>query len=81
MLSPTSKYIKFSKFTLAWTMRRWAIQFLIFPFLTKPNLLQANVPFIYFLNTSENLWFSDLIKGYRDWTLFWNRLKKDWKKS
>ena len=35
-----------------------------------PNLLQANVPFLYPLKTSENLWFSDVFRG----TMAWNGL-------
>ena len=30
---------------------------------------QANVPFLYPLKTSENLWFSDVCRGYRNGTL------------
>ena len=35
-----------------------------------PNLLQANVPFLYPLKTSQNLWFSDIFRG----TMAWNGL-------
>ena len=33
------------------------------------NPFQANVPFLYPLKTSENLWFSDVFRGYRKGTL------------
>ena len=36
------------------------------------NPFQANVPFLYPLKTSENLWFSDVSRGYRKGTLAWN---------
>ena len=35
----------------------------------------ANVPFLYSLNTSENLCFSEVFRGYRNGTLAWNGLK------
>ena len=34
-----------------------------------PNLFQVNVVFLYPLKTSENLWFSDVFRGYRKGTL------------
>ena len=33
------------------------------------NPFYANVPFLYPLKTSENLWFSDVFRGYRNGTL------------
>ena len=41
-----------------------------------PNLFQVNVVFLYPLKTSENLWFSDVFRGYRKGTLTWNGLIK-----
>ena len=38
------------------------------------NPFQANVPFLYPLKTSENLWFSEVFRGYRKGTLAWNGL-------
>ena len=46
------------------------------------NLFQANVPFLYFLKTSENLRFSDVFRRYRKGTLAWNGLRYNmWLKS
>ena len=38
------------------------------------KLIQVNVPFLYPLETSENLGFSDVFSGYRKVTLAWNGL-------
>lgn len=35
------------------------------------NLFQANYAFIYALKTTENQWFSDVFKVYKDATLAW----------
>ena len=35
------------------------------------NLFHVNVPFIYHLKKSENLWFSDIFRGYRNSTFAW----------
>ena len=35
------------------------------------NPFQANIPFLYPLKRSENLWFSDLFRGYRKRTVTW----------
>ena len=35
---------------------------------------QATVPYSYPLNTSENLWFYKVFRGYRNRTLVWNEL-------
>ena len=43
-------------------------------FAKKINPLQANVPFLYPLKTSENQKFSDIFRGYRKGTLAWNGL-------
>ena len=40
------------------------------------NALYSNVPFLYPLNTSENLWFSENFKGYTNGTLDENGLNK-----
>ena len=39
------------------------------------NPFSTNVPLPYPLKTSENLWFSDIFRGYRSGTLVENRLK------
>ena len=36
---------------------------------------RVDVPFIYPLETSENFWFSDVFRGYRNGTLAWNGLR------
>ena len=38
------------------------------------KLIQVNVPFLYPLETSENLGFSDVFRGYGKVTLVWNGL-------
>ena len=38
------------------------------------NPFQANIPFLYPLKVSENLWFSRVFRGYRNGILAWNRL-------
>ena len=38
------------------------------------NLFHANGLFWYPLKTSENLWFSDVFRGYQKRQLAWNRL-------
>ena len=38
------------------------------------NLFQADVPFLYLMKTSEYLWFSCIIREYRNGTSAWNRL-------
>ena len=40
------------------------------------NPFQANVPYLYPLKTSGNLWFSDVFRGYRKGTLAWNGLNR-----
>ena len=40
------------------------------------NPLESNVTFLYPLKTSENLWFSDVFRGYRNVTLDSNGLKR-----
>ena len=40
------------------------------------NPFQANVPFLYPLKMSENLWSSDGFRGYRKGTLAWNGLNR-----
>ena len=39
------------------------------------NPVPANVPFLYLLKTSENLWFFGVFRGYRNGTLLGNGLK------
>ena len=41
---------------------------------SKIKLFQPNVPFLNPLKTSENLWFSDIFRGYRNETLGENGL-------
>ena len=38
------------------------------------KLIQVNVPFLYPLETSENLVFSDVFRGHRKVTLAWDGL-------
>ena len=38
------------------------------------NPFQANVPCLYTLKTSQNLWFSDVFRGYGNGALAWNGL-------
>ena len=38
------------------------------------NLFQVDVPFLYALKTTENLYFSDIFMGYRNGILAWNGL-------
>ena len=42
---------------------------------SKIKLFQPNVPFLNPLKTSENLWFSDIFRGYRNETLGENGVK------
>ena len=39
------------------------------------NPFLVNVLFLHPLKTSENLWFSNIFRGYRNGTLLWNGLK------
>ena len=39
------------------------------------NPFQPNVPFLFPLKTSENLWFSNIFRGYRNGTLALNGLQ------
>ena len=45
-----------------------------FVFIFHINPFHANVPFLCPLKTSENLWFSDVFRGYRNGTLAWKGL-------
>ena len=38
------------------------------------NPFHVNVPFLYSLKMSENLWFSDVFRGYKSRTLAWKGL-------
>ena len=38
------------------------------------NPFHINFPFLYPLKTSENVWFSGVLRGYRNETLAWNGL-------
>ena len=43
------------------------------------NLFHVNVPFLYPLKTSENLWFSDVFSGYKNGTLAWKNVFREYK--
>ena len=71
----TRRYWKFAEFLLS---RRKAtvslIQKLQFNFLNRLSLLlfnpfKSNITFLHLLNTSENLWFFNVFRGYRNVTL------------
>ena len=38
------------------------------------NPFERNIPFLYLLKTSENLWFFDIFRGYKNGTLGKNGL-------
>ena len=52
----------------------FSIQILNTPLYASVRPFQANVPFLYPLKMSENLWFFDVFRGYKKGTLSWNGL-------
>ena len=62
-MSPTE-----TKLQICWTVAWSVIE-------DQLNPVHANVPFLYLLKTSENLWFFGVFRGYRNGTLLGNGLK------
>ena len=66
-----SYLISFQNFSIFWDIFLYFNHYIQIFYISS---FHANAPFLYPLKTSENIWFSDVFREYRNETLAWNGL-------
>ena len=75
LLKCSHKYFDYFIIKIWWLLYYWnIITTKAIRIFVNINPFHTNVPFLYPLKTLENLWFSDVFRGYRNGTLAWKVL-------